>query len=117
MTHLPQGLLVQGTIRAEEDVAIAGTVKGEVLAERHEVVVEPGGRIEGNVTAHTVTIAGTFVGRIIATNGLRLVRTAWVKAEVAAPSLTMDDGAVFIGSVEPARVEAALLDAAYRRRG
>jgi cytoskeletal protein CcmA (bactofilin family) len=117
MTFLPKGLLVQATIRAGEDVAIAGTVKGEILAEHHEVVVEPGGRVEGNVTAHTLTIAGTLVGRVIATSGVRLSRTAWVKAEIAAPSLSMDDGAIFNGSVEPARVEAALRVAAYRRRG
>jgi cytoskeletal protein CcmA (bactofilin family) len=117
MTHLPQGLLVQGTIHADEDVAIAGTVKGEVLAEGHEVVVEQGGRVEGNVTALRLTIAGTFVGRIIATQGVRLVRTAWVKADIAAPSIAMDDGAIFNGSIEPARIEAALRVAAYRRRG
>ena len=64
----------------------------------------------------TITIKGTFVGRIIALAGVRLHHTAWVRAEIAAPALAMDDGAIFNGSVEPARIEAALRVAAYRRK-
>ena len=53
---------------------------------------------------------------MIALDGVRLLRTAWVKADIASPRITMEEGATFNGSVEPARIEAALRVAAYRRK-
>jgi cytoskeletal protein CcmA (bactofilin family) len=116
MTNIGRGIVVTGTVQAEEPVWVGGTVKGEVLATHHDLTLDRGGRIEGNATARTITIGGTFVGRIIALKSVRLERTAWVKAEIAAPSIAMEDGATFTGSVEPARIEAALRVAAYRRK-
>jgi cytoskeletal protein CcmA (bactofilin family) len=116
MTHIAKGTVVTGTIHAEEAVSVGGTLKGEVLASNHDVTLEQGGRIEGSATARTMTIGGTFVGQMIALQGVRLQRTAWVKAEIKAPTLSMEEGAIFNGSVEPARIEAALRVAAYRRK-
>jgi cytoskeletal protein CcmA (bactofilin family) len=116
MTNIAKGVVVTGTIHAEESVSIGGTVKGEILTSHHDITLEHGGRIEGNATARTMTIKGTLVGRVIALEGVHLHRTAWVRAEIAAPSITMEDGAIFNGSVEPARIEAALRVAAYRRK-
>jgi cytoskeletal protein CcmA (bactofilin family) len=116
MTSITSGIVVTGTVHAEESVSIGGTVKGEVLATHHEVTLEQGGRIEGTATARTITIRGTFVGRMIALQTVRLQRTAWVRAEITAPSIAMEEGATFNGSVETARVEAALRVAAYRRK-
>ena len=116
MTHISKGTVVTGTIHAEEAVSVGGTVKGEILTNHHDVTVEEGGRIEGSATARAVTIGGTFVGQLIALQGVRLQRTAWVKAEIKAPAISMEEGAIFNGSVEPARIEAALRVAAYRRK-
>ena len=116
MSTIGKGIVVNGTIEAEESVSIAGTVKGEILAAGHDLTLEEGGRIDGNVTARNISLKGTFVGRIIALQSVRLHKTAWVRADIAAPSIAMDDGAVFNGTVEPARIEAALRVAAYRRK-
>ena len=117
MTNIGKGIIITGTIHAEEDVMIAGTVNGEVLAHNHDVTLEPGGRVEGGTTARSVTVRGTFVGKMIALEVVRLRKTAWVRSDIAAPRIVMEDGAVFNGSVEPARIEAALRVAAYRRKG
>jgi cytoskeletal protein CcmA (bactofilin family) len=116
MTNIIKGILVTGTVHAEESMRVGGAVKGEVLAPANDVTIEQGGRIDGNITARSITIKGTYVGRIIAIQGVRLSRTAWVRADIASPSLAMEDGAVFNGSLETARVEAALRVAAYRRK-
>jgi cytoskeletal protein CcmA (bactofilin family) len=116
MTFIPKGLVITGTLQAEEPVSIGGTVRGEVLATHHELTIEHGGRIDGSATARAITIGGTFVGRMIALQAVRLQRTAWVRAEITAPSIAIEDGATFNGSVETARVEAALRVAAYRRK-
>jgi cytoskeletal protein CcmA (bactofilin family) len=116
MTNIIKGILVAGTVEAAEAVRVGGVVHGEVLAPGNDVTIEEGGRIEGNLTARTITIKGSYAGRIIATQGVRLSSSARVRADIAAPSLAMEDGAIFSGSVEPARMEAALRVAAYRRK-
>jgi len=116
MSTIGKGIVVTGTIEAQESVAISGSVQGEILATAHDVTLEQGGRIDGNATAKTVNLKGTFVGKIIALQSVRIHKTAWVKADIAAPSIAIDDGAVFNGTVEPARIEAALRVAAYRRK-
>jgi len=116
MSIIGKGIAVTGTIEAEESVAISGSVKGEILATAHDLTLEQGGRIDGNATAKTVNLKGTFIGKIIALQSVRIHKTAWVKAEIAAPAIAIDDGAVFNGTVEPARIEAALRVAAYRRK-
>ena len=116
MTYIGKEIVLTGTVHAEEAVSIAGSLKGDILADHQDVVLDEGGRIDGNITATSVTIGGTVVGKIIALKVVRLKRTAWVKSEIAAPRLVMEDGAIFNGSVEPARIEAALRVAAYRRK-
>jgi cytoskeletal protein CcmA (bactofilin family) len=116
MTNIGKGLVVTGTVFADEAVSIGGTVKGDVVAAGHAVTIEKGGRLEGNATVRTMTIGGTFVGRLIAVQQARLRRTAWVRSSVATPSICIEEGAIFNGSVAPARLEAALRVAAYRRK-
>ena len=62
MSTIGKGIVVTGTIEAEESVSIAGTVKGEILATGHDLTLEQGGRIDGNATARTINLKGTFVG-------------------------------------------------------
>jgi cytoskeletal protein CcmA (bactofilin family) len=116
MTLIGPGIVITGTINAQETVCIAGTVRGEVLAPGHDVTIEPGGRLEGAATARRFILGGTYIGRMIALEGVRVLHTAWVKADMASPRIMMEEGAIFNGSVEPARIEAALRVAAYRRK-
>jgi cytoskeletal protein CcmA (bactofilin family) len=116
MTTIGRAVIVSGTIEAEEPVSIAGTIMGDVLASNHDVVVEEQARVEGAVTGKTITIHGNSVGRLIARDVVRIHLTARVYADIAAPKVILEDGAVFNGSVEPARTAAALIVAAYRKR-
>jgi cytoskeletal protein CcmA (bactofilin family) len=118
MTTIPKAITVTGTIHADEPVSIAGIVKGDVLASNYAVTVEMGARVDGAVTGRTITVRGSSSGRLIARELVRVHQSARVKAHIAAPKLALEDGAMFTGSVEPARVDtrvdAAIIVAAYR---
>ena len=47
---------------------------------------------------------------------VRVQQSAAVKGDVAAPRLSLEDGATFNGSVEPAKADAAMIVAAYRNK-
>jgi cytoskeletal protein CcmA (bactofilin family) len=115
-TTIGKGIIINGTIHAEEPVTIAGTVHGDVLASDHDVTVEAGARVEGAVTARRITVRGRSSGRLIAREIVRVHHSAAVKADVRAPRLALEEGATFNGCVEPAKTDAAFFVAAYRSR-
>jgi cytoskeletal protein CcmA (bactofilin family) len=115
-TTIGKGITITGTIEAQEPVTIAGTVHGNVHASDYDVMVEAGGRVEGTVTARSVTVRGRSFGRLIAREFVRVQHTAAVKADVRAPRLALEEGAMFNGCVEPAKTDAAFLVAAYRSK-
>ena len=58
--------------------------------------------------------AAAQVGRLVASDIVRLEDGAAVKADVAAPLFSLAEGARFNGRVEPSRVDAAFRVARYR---
>ena len=116
MTTIGKGITITGSIQAGESVTIAGTVNGDVLASDYDVTVEAGARINGAVTARSITVKGRSTGRLIARDVVRVQQTAAVKGDVAAPRLSLEEGATFNGSVEPAKADAAMIVAAYRNK-
>jgi len=114
ITTIGRGITIKGTIHAQEPVRIAGTITGDVLAADHDVTVEPGGQVVGAITGRRITIGGKSSGRLIAREFVRVQQSAAVKADIASPKMALEDGATFNGSVEPARVDAAMRVQAYR---
>ena len=114
ITTIGSGITIKGTIHAQEPVSIAGTVTGDVLAADHDVTIESGGRVDGAITGRRIIIRGKSKGRLIAREFVRVLQTAAVKGDVASPKMSLEEGATFNGSVEPARVDAALRVQAYR---
>ena len=114
-TTIGKGLNITGSLTADEPVSIVGRLNGELLVANHSVTVETGGHVEGAVTARVITVQGGSAGRLIARDVVRVLEGAKVKADVTAPKLALEDGAVFNGRVDGgARAEAAARVAAYR---
>ena len=114
-TIIGGNLRVTGTIEADEPIAIVGPVTADLLVPNHEVTIETAGRIQGAITAGSITVFGGTMGRLIARDIVRILEGATVKGDVAAPRIELEEGAVFNGRVEPARTEAAMRVAAYRQ--
>ena len=112
-TIIGKGLIVTGTIEADEPVAIVGSITADLLVPNHEVTVEANGRIDGAITAGSITVLGGSMGRLIARDIVRILEGATVHGDVAAPRIELEDGAIFKGRIEPARTEAAISVAAY----
>jgi cytoskeletal protein CcmA (bactofilin family) len=115
-TTIGKGVKITGTLTADEPVSIVGILNGEVLVANHAVTVETGGRVDGAVTARVITVQGGSAGRLIARDVVRVLEGATVKADVTAPKLALEDGALFSGRVDGGtRAEAAARVAVYRQ--
>lgn len=114
MTSIGKGITITGTVRSDEPLAIAGTVKGDVFANDHEVTLEPEADVDGAVLARTIIIRGRYTGRLVAKEAVRLMGGAIVKADVASPRFALEDGALFNGMVDPSKTEAAFAVAEHK---
>ena len=114
VTTIGKAITIKGTVQASEALEISGTIVGDVVVLHNQVTVESGGTVDGAVTARDIIVRGASNGRLVATDIVRIQPSARVTADVAAPKLAIDEGAVFNGRVEPARAEAAARVAAYR---
>jgi cytoskeletal protein CcmA (bactofilin family) len=113
-TRVPPGVSVIGDVAAEEDLLIDGQLTGTIDMPAHALTIGEGGRVDARIFARDVTVLGTLVGRITATEIVDVRNGAAITGEVAAPSVLVADGALVQGRVDTKRVDAAVHVARYR---
>ena len=91
---------IKGNISAQEPLTIAGEVIGSIDVSGYRLVVTEGARVDADVIAHTVVIGGSLNGKLCADGAVVVEQTASVSGEVAAPALSIADGAQLHGKFE-----------------
>ena len=110
-----KSLKIQGHIVSEEDLTIDGDVEGTILVGDHTLTVGPGATVKADLTARTITVSGTVIGKVRAHELLVLGATGSVIGEIVAARLRMADGAVVEGSVDAGGARSATKSAADSR--
>jgi cytoskeletal protein CcmA (bactofilin family) len=99
ITVIAQGITIEGEVTADDDVEVAGTVKGRLVAQG-SVTVGQGAVIEAEVSGSTVSVAGQLTGNVAAAERVDLQAGARLVGDVKAARLTIADGASFKGNVD-----------------
>jgi cytoskeletal protein CcmA (bactofilin family) len=107
VAHIGPSIRIKGNITAQEPLTIAGHVTGSIDLGGHALVVTEGGRVNADVLAHTMVIGGIVKGRLCAKGGIVVQRTATVVGELAAPSVSVVEGAQLQGKCEIAGTRGA----------
>lgn len=94
-----QGTVIDGTVRAQSDLRISGTVKGTVQV-AGRVVVTGEGVIEGEVIAANAHVDGKVEGTVTVEARLVLGGTAVIQGDIRTSKLVVEDGAVFTGKCD-----------------
>ena len=115
-SRLPAGLTITGDLSSDQDLVIDGVFDGQITLPEQHVTINESARVKGRIIARAVMIAGVFEGAVVATGQVSLTGSAAVRAHLQTPSLVMNEGARFDGSVDPARSEAATHVAKYRQK-
>ena len=89
---------VEGEIKGAGEVRIEGTVKGKLDCSA-SVLVAQGGRVDAELRAETITIAGVVKGDIHASQKIELTPTAEVEGDITSPRILIREGATFEGQV------------------
>ena len=99
-TVIASGIVVEGELTAEEDVEIAGTLRGKVSARDGAVVVATGAVVEAEVSASNVVVGGHLTGNVTAADRIDLQAGGRLVGDVKTARLTIADGASFKGNVD-----------------
>src|SRR3954470_19014857 len=99
-SEIGSSIVVKGEIVAHEDLVISGRVEGTISAEGQSLTIKPGAHLAADVEARTIDVQGNVSGTLAASELIALGVSARVQGELSAPSIRMDDGAVWQGKGE-----------------
>lgn len=97
-SRIERGITIEGSIRGEGELEVAGRVRG-ALTLAGKLVVEPGGIVEADVEATDIEVAGLLAGSATAHNTVQVREGGRVEARIKAQRLMVDDGALFRGEL------------------
>lgn len=91
---------IKGDVTGDEDLIIHGHVEGRVNLRDYNVIIGPKGRVQANIHAKQVVIEGQLNGDIKGEEKVIIRKTGNVLGNVISPRVTLEDGAMFKGSIE-----------------
>ena len=106
-SRIEAGITIEGSLRGEGELTVAGRVRG-VLHLQGTLIVEEGGAVEADVEASSVVVAGLISGSVTAHDELRVLPGGIVDARVRAARLAMSEGAIFRGEMQAPLAPGAL---------
>ena len=93
LNTLVHGTVVEGAIKAENDIRVDGVIKGSLTCSA-KVIIGPTGSIEGEVRCVNAVIEGSFEGTLTVAESLNVRDTAKIKGDVKTNKLIVQSGAV-----------------------
>ncbi|GJM32359.1 MAG: hypothetical protein DHS20C18_13600 [Saprospiraceae bacterium] len=94
LNSLVKGTVVDGSVKAESDIRVDGTIKGKLNCEA-KVIIGPTGFVEGEIKCKNAVVEGRFEGVMIVEELLNVRESAQVKGDVTTGKLIVQPGGVF----------------------
>jgi cytoskeletal protein CcmA (bactofilin family) len=92
-------LYFKGELSADEDLLIQGRVEGSVT-HTQRLTVGPQGTVKANIKAQLIVVEGTVEGDLTAEKSIFVKETAKVCGNIAAPTVSILEGACFSGNID-----------------
>ncbi len=93
-----EGSVFNGRFYVNGSIQIEGKFQGDIRTD-DQLVVGPTGKVKTDIVARRVTVAGTLIGNITASEEVSLLHTGKVLGNISTPKLTMEPGVVTEGRV------------------
>jgi len=91
---------IKGEVTGDEDLLIQGTVEGTVDLSANELTVGQSGQVAADLKAKSIRIDGSVTGDISGNENVVISKTGNVRGNIVAPRVTLEDGAIFKGSID-----------------
>jgi len=100
VSHLGQGVRIQGKIFSEQDLQVDGEVDGTLDVCGHNLTVGPQAKVKADIKAQNVRIVGTVEGTIETSDLIELSSQCRVLGQIITRRIVIKDGAYFKGDIE-----------------
>jgi cytoskeletal protein CcmA (bactofilin family) len=114
VTAIGHDIKVTGLLTATEHVIIEGAFEGEIIIPEHGLAISGAAHVRGDVCARAITVVGRVDGNLTASALIELRETAVVTGRLASPHVSMEEGALFQGTIDPTKAAAAFAVARHR---
>ena len=91
---------IKGDLLGEENLIIEGQVEGTINLEKNDLTIGSAGSVKANIQAKGVIVEGQVQGDIVGKEKVVIRRTGNMRGNIVAPRVTLEDGAMFKGSIE-----------------
>jgi len=91
---------IKGDVTGDEDLIIHGHVEGQINLKDHNVIIGKNGKVEANINAKQIVVEGELNGDLNGEEKVVIRETGNVLGNVVSPRVTLEDGAMFKGSIE-----------------
>jgi cytoskeletal protein CcmA (bactofilin family) len=93
-----EGSIFEGRFYVNGSIMIEGKFQGDIRTD-DQLIVGPTGKVKTDIQARKVTIAGTLIGNIFASEEVNLLHTGKVLGNIVTPKLTVEPGVITEGKV------------------
>lgn len=91
---------IKGDVTGDEDLIIQGRVEGTINLKGHNVTISKSGRVRANIQARQIMVEGKLDGDMNGEEKVVIRETGNVHGNIVSPRVTLEDGALFKGSIE-----------------
>ncbi len=109
-TIIGRSMKIQGEFTGSDDLFIDGEIDGTIRLTAARLTVRTEGRVRASVLAQDVVVFGHIDGEVRVTGRLELRAGAVVTGNVFAARLSIEEGAVLRGAVDPSRAVESVKD-------
>lgn len=93
-------ITIRGDVTAAESLVVQGIVEGTLDMRDHDLIVGQSGQVVANVAAREIRIEGEVTGDLYGTQKVTVAKDGLVAGNIVSPRVTLEDGAVFKGSID-----------------
>lgn len=97
---------IKGSLKFSNDLVIDGHIEGEVTSDNGSLTVGENAYIKGEIKTQRVTIFGKVEGNVTVSERCEIKANSEVLGDIAATTLTMEEGAIFSGQSRVGRAAA-----------
>ena len=94
------GIKIKGDVSGDENLIVEGKVTGKINLRSHQVDIGQSGQVNADISAKIIKIAGEVRGDLNGTEKVVISRSGNVHGNIVAPRMTLEDGAIFKGSID-----------------